>query len=381
MTDMRISEPMHRLVDHQAGKPDRPYAEMSVADTVSVIIPAYNAERYLDTAIDTALLQEGVQVEVLVIDDCSTDGTAELARRRSLLDDRVRVLHTPKNSGPAAARNRGLDAAVGEWIALLDADDRFQPGRLRRMLDFARQHDADIVSDNLLLCLETEGGVGTPMIPPARLHYPQGMSAADFILGNIGTRRHPRVSYGFMQPVIRRGFLVAANLRYGENNRFGEDFLLYVACLMQGARWWVMPEAMYLYTVRAGSLSEVQRPDDLLRIRTAEQQLLDTLSVRDDRALRNALQRHMAVIDRCFHYRCFTDAVKAGDLTAAGDVLFRSVGSFRDIVLASAVQAPTILSKAMRGGYRRQDGAGGRDQCPPSDQGEIRIQHDAGRRG
>ena len=343
---------MHRHADHHFVKPAKPYVDVTVTNTVSVVIPAYNAERYIETAIDTVLLQEGVQVEVLVIDDCSTDGTAELARQKSRHDGRVRLLHMPKNSGPAAARNRGLDAATGEWIALLDADDRFLPGRLWRMLDFARQHDADIASDNLLLCPETGGGAGTPMIPPARLHYPQGMSTADFVIGNIGTRRHPRVSYGFMQPVIRRDFLAAGNLRYGESNRFGEDFLFYVACLMKGARWWVMPEAMYLYTIRTGSLSEVQRPDDLLRIRTAEQQLLETLSVRDDHALRDALQRHMAVIDRCFYYRCFTDAVKAGDLAAAGNVLFGSMSSFRNVVLASAVQAPTILSKALRGGYR-----------------------------
>ncbi len=352
MISPEISEPMYRRAGHWTAGLDQSFPDANVANTVSVIIPAYNAEQYIEAAIDTALLQEGVQVEVLVIDDCSTDRTADLVRRKALQDGRVRVLRTPRNSGPAAARNRGLDAAAGEWIALLDADDRFHPGRLRRLLDLAARHGADIASDNLLLCPEAGDGGGMPMIPPERLQYPHGLSAAEFIIGNIGTRRHPRVSYGFMQPVIRRGFLTTHDLRYGEHNRFGEDFLFYVACLMKGARWWVLPDAMYLYTIRAGSLSEVQRPDDLLRILTIEQQLLDRLDTREDSALREALRRHMAVIDRCFHYRCFTDAVKAGDLAAASDVLFGSVASFRDVVVASAVQAPTVVRKALKGGYR-----------------------------
>ncbi|MGI4798058.1 MAG: glycosyltransferase family 2 protein, partial [Janthinobacterium lividum] len=173
-------------VGHRAKSAAPARLDMLVAHTVSVIIPAYNAARYVEAAIDTALLQEGVDVEVLLIDDCSTDGTAAIAQRKAMLDSRIRVLHMPRNSGPAAARNRGLAAATSEWIALLDADDRFRPGRLRRMLDFAIQHDADITSDNLLLCPETGDGSGTPMLPPEKLHYPHGLSTAEFIRGNIG---------------------------------------------------------------------------------------------------------------------------------------------------------------------------------------------------
>src|SRR4029453_2266866 len=87
-----------------------------------------NAERYLAEAVDSALAQEDIAVEVLVADDGSSDGTAEgLAR----YGDRVRVLHRA-HRGPSAARNACLRVARGEYVALLDADDRFRPGKLAR---------------------------------------------------------------------------------------------------------------------------------------------------------------------------------------------------------------------------------------------------------
>ncbi len=93
---------------------------------ISVVIPCYNRESRIGAAIESALAQELVPVEILVIDDGSTDHSADVA------DDfggPVRVIRT-SNSGPSAARNRGIDEAVGEWIAFLDSDDTWSPDKL-----------------------------------------------------------------------------------------------------------------------------------------------------------------------------------------------------------------------------------------------------------
>ena len=86
---------------------------------VSFVIAAHNAEATLMRAIDSALSQRGVSVEVIVVDDCSTDGTLSLARSHG--DARVRVLALEANRGPGGARNAGLDAACGRWVAILDS--------------------------------------------------------------------------------------------------------------------------------------------------------------------------------------------------------------------------------------------------------------------
>lgn len=100
-------------------------------DLVSVIIPAYNAQRWLRDAIDSALQQTWPSIEVLVVDDGSKDDSVGIARSYG---ESVRVLEAQENGGPAVARNRGLQAARGEWIQFLDADDRLLPEKVERCI-------------------------------------------------------------------------------------------------------------------------------------------------------------------------------------------------------------------------------------------------------
>jgi glycosyltransferase involved in cell wall biosynthesis len=95
------------------------------APLVSVVIPVYNGEQYLAEAIDSAFAQEYRPLEIVVVDDGSTDGSADIAR--SYAD--VRYIHRP-NGGPAAARNSGIAASAGEFIAFLDHDDVWAPNKL-----------------------------------------------------------------------------------------------------------------------------------------------------------------------------------------------------------------------------------------------------------
>jgi hypothetical protein len=213
------------------------------------------------------------------------------------------------------------------------------------------QHEADLVGDNLLLCAESNLLEGKSMLPiPAEGKL---MSAAEFVAGNVGTRSMPRVSYGFMQPAFRRSFLEVHGLRYDGSNRFGEDFLLCVACLLKGARWWITPEPMYRYVVRAGSLTETQASVDLLRIKTREEEWLrEDPIVASDPALARALRRHKVGIARRYYYRAFTDAVKSRAYAEAFGLLVDTPSGFRDIILESLVQSPRAIAKALRGGYR-----------------------------
>lgn len=320
---------------------------------VSVLIPAYNAATTIGRAIASALRQTESRLEIIVIDDASTDATIATTARLAAQDGRVQLLRQSINRGPAAARNRGLAKARGNWIALLDADDEFLPDRIGRLVAWGEQQSADIVADNLLLC--AEGGIDDdkPMLAPELFPRARWMSAAEFVAGNVGSRFTPRVSYGFMQPVMRRGFLEAHDIHYDERNRFGEDFLLSLDCLLNGARWWVTPEPMYRYTVRPGSATDIQSAADLSRIRTYEAAALcNHPMVAAEPALAAALRQHKAVIEHFYYYRAFTDALKARTVTPALHLLLESPRSFRHIVTESALQGPRVAIKALRGGYR-----------------------------
>jgi hypothetical protein len=102
--------------------------------TVSVILPAWNAAGTIGRALDSALSARLAEVECVVVDDGSTDGTADIVAGRAATDSRVVLLREPTNSGPSAARNRGLDAARGEWLTFLDSDDVLLPGGLDALI-------------------------------------------------------------------------------------------------------------------------------------------------------------------------------------------------------------------------------------------------------
>ncbi len=109
---------------------------------VSVILPACNAQAYLVGAIDSVFRQDFTDWELLIVNDGSSDSTPVLCDGFAARDERVRVIHKA-NAGVSAARNDALDAARGEWIAFLDADDSYEPDYLSSLLDAAKRSGAD----------------------------------------------------------------------------------------------------------------------------------------------------------------------------------------------------------------------------------------------
>jgi hypothetical protein len=97
---------------------------------VSVLVPSWNAEQTIERALDSVLADTTTPLEVIVVDDASTDGTTTLVDRTAARDARVRLIRLEANGGVSAARNRALEAMRGEWLTFLDADDRFRPGAL-----------------------------------------------------------------------------------------------------------------------------------------------------------------------------------------------------------------------------------------------------------
>jgi glycosyltransferase involved in cell wall biosynthesis len=121
-----------------------------IGPSVSIITPAYNAERYLAETVDSVLGQSFADFELLVVDDGSTDGTATLASGLARQDRRIRFIATP-NRGPAAARNTALRASRGEFLALLDSDDTWESDYLAKQLAIFRIcADAAIVTANAI---------------------------------------------------------------------------------------------------------------------------------------------------------------------------------------------------------------------------------------
>ncbi len=248
---------------------------------VSVIIPAHNAGASLADAVSSALMQSGAEIEVVIVDDKSSDNTLAIARTLAADDDRVRVVENEENTGPGESRNRAMAAARGEWLALLDADDRWLAGRLERLVPHLV--DADVASDDVLIrepggrtrTLLATGGFGRPT--PARL------AAADLA-------RH---QLGLLKPMIRRSFLEEHGLRFDPTLRIGEDFCLFVDLLLAGARWMQTGDATYEYRPGSGSVTAGRREHLRGRLES-DTRLLERPGVRADPELRALLERRVA---------------------------------------------------------------------------------------
>lgn len=237
--------------------------------SVSVIIAAYNVERYIERAVRSALEQDGVTLEVIIVDDCSTDKTFEIAK--AIGDARIKCIRQPNNGGPGAARNAGIAAATGQWIAILDGDDAFAKGRLEHCIQRARDANAQIVVDNLSVFQEA-GGATFPMFPPARFSGLRRLTLADFIAGNQSFMGG--YALGYLKPVFLASFLHENNLHYRTDIRIGEDYLLLAKALACGAICSVSPQQGYLYTARAGSTSHRLVPEDVLLIASCDRSFL-----------------------------------------------------------------------------------------------------------
>ena len=106
---------------------------------VSVIVPVYNAATYLPACIASLRAQTMEDIELIFVDDASTDGSLALLRRAQEQDVRVRVIAFPENRGVSCARNAGLDAATGEFVGFCDADDWVERGMFARLYEEARR--------------------------------------------------------------------------------------------------------------------------------------------------------------------------------------------------------------------------------------------------
>ena len=149
--------------------------EMTMAENtqplVSVIMPVYNAARFLKQAMESVLRQSYRNLELIMIDDGSTDDSLSMMRAYAAQDDRVRVIANEKNRGVSYVRNCGIRAARGEYIALLDSDDVWLENKLESQVRLQQETGADIVYCSLDFINEEDRVIKRPFIVPPTTDY------------------------------------------------------------------------------------------------------------------------------------------------------------------------------------------------------------------
>ena len=279
---------------------------------ISVIIAAYNAEKTIKRAIDSVLNDPNV-AEIIVVDDASTDRTADTAKACDNGTGRVKVLVQDKNAGPSAARNRALRESSAPWVTILDSDDFMLDGRLAGLL--AASDSADFIADDMFQVDENNITGPRRQLLGSSVTLPMTVNFSDFVLSNVTQKNRERAELGFIKPLIRRSFLENNHIIYRENMRLGEDFELYARSLALGAKMVILPAQGYVSVVRESSLSSTHSEYDLLQLRECDSQLLTDLNLSNDE--QHALRAHYLSIDCRLQWRNLILAVKDRNIIAA----------------------------------------------------------------
>lgn len=222
---------------------------------LSVIVPVYNIEDCLERCVNSIRSQTERNLEILLVDDGSTDGSGALCDRLAKEDRRIRVFHK-ENGGSSSARNLGIERARGEWLGFVDSDDWIDPEMYALLLQEAAGRGADIAQasrDEI-----DEDGNRRPDVcaPPEAVTF---CPAEDFLRELLLHRG----DCSFCTKLVRRSLFDGKRFPEG---RLNEDFRLLVEMLSEGAGVCILPQQMYHVFYRLGSNTRKKDPDDFSRV-------------------------------------------------------------------------------------------------------------------
>lgn len=287
---------------------------------VSVIMPAWKAAAFIERAIQSALTSKSVNVEVIAADDASPDATFAVLSELALKDPRITARRLPKNAGPSAARNLGIDTARGRYVAILDADDTMRPERLAKLVALADRAGADIVVDNMIEVDEAGRPIGSgPFLKSREFSAPRNIDLLTWIRFNNPMAGGDTI--GYLKPLIRRSTLQRIGITYDTALRNSEDYYLIADLLAEKARMTYSPDADYFYTRSSSSTSHRLKPDQTLAWLEAEKRFVARHSAKLSAEEKIALARRDRVLRNVNQLVAITDTLKAKKLGASARLM------------------------------------------------------------
>lgn len=211
---------------------------------VSIIMPAYNCADYIVESIRSVQSQTYRNWELIIADDKSTDGTVDIVRVMAEDDNRIRLLETDRNLGPAAARNRAMDVANGNYIAFLDSDDVWYPDKLQKQLDFMEANGYSFTYTAYEKINERSEKMGIVVSAPKSVNYSSMLYRGDPI-GNLTVVYDATKLGKFYVPDIKKR----------------NDFALWLKIMHACERAYGLNEVLASYRVRSGSISSTRKSE------------------------------------------------------------------------------------------------------------------------
>ncbi|SEN55630.1 Glycosyl transferase family 2 [Paracoccus alcaliphilus] len=215
---------------------------------MSIIVTAYNIDAYIRQSLDCVLAQTLQDIEIIVVDDGSTDGTADIIREYAQKDARIKPILFETNTigGVATAANAGMDAATGDFIGFADGDDIYDPQMFGRLYDAAVAHSADLAMCGYQLLDVSTGQLSDPADIDRWRAYPQETALE---LDDTTRRAMLRFVSVPWRKIYRRDLVERINLRFPVGDYFFEDNPFHWASILGGQRIVLIPEKLCQHRV------------------------------------------------------------------------------------------------------------------------------------
>lgn len=219
-----------------------------MGDLISIIVPVYNASAYLRQCIESIRKQSKKELEIVLVNDGSTDGSAEICREYGKTDARIHIVEK-ENGGLVSARKAGLEAASGNYIGFVDADDYIEKNMFERLYLKIKEYDADFVHSGMI----TGNG---------KIHdYEEGLidftvlDRAAYISENVF--RTQAVLFALWSKLFRAELVKEAYGKLPDGQSYGEDLLCLCHCLARCRTFYLLKDAFYHYRIKEESLSHL----------------------------------------------------------------------------------------------------------------------------
>ena len=213
---------------------------------ISVIIPVYNTEKYLEACVNSVLRQENVSLEIILIDDGSTDSSASICDNYANMHDNILVVHI-KNSGPATAKNVGLKLAKGDYVSFTDSDDELEPTMFYEMISAGKKNCSEIICCNFKE-VDNHGNI-SHTVCSGKIHVYDKDEALRHILSK------DLIYTGSVTKIFRRELLTQNNITHNNGFKTDEDFIMNIKAFAKCSHCTVVDKCFYIINFREDSLS------------------------------------------------------------------------------------------------------------------------------
>lgn len=234
---------------------------------VSIVVPIYNVEKYLDRCMKSLINQTLKNIEIIMVDDGSPDNCPDICDSYFAIDNRVKVVHK-QNAGLGMARNTGIDLATGEYIAFVDSDDFVELNMYEKLYEVAKKETADVVISGGFIDERKDGTT----------HVNNIMNSIDIFEGNtkqlalemLGSKPEFRRDYIY-EPSSCKGIYKLSivndnNIRFhSERELISEDYVFHLDLFQVTKKAICIPECYYHYCQNETSLTKIYREDRFLR--------------------------------------------------------------------------------------------------------------------